>query len=42
MGFLVGMSDVCVSSVHQCPHLWYLSGLVVNALFVGQHKRIYV
>lgn len=29
-----------VSSVHACVHLWYLSGLVVNAVFVGRHKRI--
>lgn len=29
-----------VSSVHACVHLWYLSGLVVDALFVGRHKRI--
>lgn len=31
---------MCVSSVHVCLHLWYLSGLGVNALFVGQHKWI--
>lgn len=29
-----------MSSVHVCVHLWYLSGLVVNAVFVGQHTRI--
>lgn len=31
---------MCVSSVHVCLHLWYLSGLGVNTLFVGQHKWI--